>query len=94
MRLSYGAAGLLAYEEGLRVEAEVRKASNRHIVRATLPGKRAVAGISEALRDYIQGLFTREPGLSAAQFEDYLADCPASRQQKQLGARSPLQSEI
>ncbi|CAE1168980.1 unnamed protein product [Acanthosepion pharaonis] len=62
----------------LRAEKN-RNASRRHIACVTLPDKRTVttnAGICEVFRDYFQDLFTREPGLSSAHFDAYLADFP------------------
>ena len=62
----------------LRAE-ELRHAADRHITRVTSPdGQRRTTNeaICREFRQYFLQLFTREPGLSSAQFDTYLADCP------------------
>ncbi|CAE1328542.1 unnamed protein product [Acanthosepion pharaonis] len=81
----------------LRVE-ENRNASRRHIAGVTLPDKRTVtanAGICEVFRDYFQDLFTREPGLSSAQFDAYLANFPCLSAAEVARCEGPItESEI
>lgn len=58
---------------------ELRSASDRHLPNVTLPGGRQVTtneGIYEGFRSYFQELFTKESGMSSAQFETYSTDFP------------------
>lgn len=57
----------------LRAE-EPQNVSN--ISSITLGNLTTNSGICEDFREYFQDLFTREPGLSPAQFNTYLADFP------------------
>ena len=62
----------------LRAE-ELRHATDRHIASVTSPeGQRRTRNeaICGEFRQYFLKLFTREPGLSSAQFDTYLADFP------------------
>ena len=62
----------------LRAE-ELRHAADRHIASVTSPdGQRRTTNeaICKEFRQYFLKLFTREPGLSSAQFDTYLADFP------------------
>ncbi|CAE1178594.1 unnamed protein product [Acanthosepion pharaonis] len=81
----------------LRAE-ENRNADKRHIACVTLPDKRTVttsAGICEAFRLFFQDLFTREPGLSSAQFDAYLADFPCLEAAEAARCEGPItESEI
>ena len=62
----------------LRAE-ELRHATDRHIASVTSPeglGRTTNEAICGEFRQYFLKLFTREPGLSSAQFDTYLADFP------------------
>ena len=76
----------------LRLE-ELRSASNRHIASVTSPDGRQVTtdkGICEEFRSYFQDLFTREPGLSSAQFDTYLADFPCLEATESAGCEGHI----
>lgn len=70
-----------------------RNASHRYVACVTLPDNQAVnisAGMCEAFCGYFQGLFTREPGLSTAQVDAYLAHLSNLEAAETPGCEGPI----
>ena len=88
-RMSCEAANMA---QELRAE-EMRAASKRYIASVTSPdGQRLTTNgdICKQFRDYYQDLFTREPGLSSARFDAYLADFPRLEETEAAGCEGPI----
>ena len=76
----------------LRAE-ELRHAADRHIASVTSPdGQRRTTNCKE-FRQYFLKLFTREPGLSSAQFDTYLADFPRLSATEAAGCEGRIKEE-
>ena len=79
----------------LRAE-ELRHATDRHIACVTLPeGQHRTTNeaICGEFRQYFLKLFTREPGLSSAQFDAYLADFPRLSATEAAGCERRIKEE-
>jgi len=79
----------------LRAE-ELRAANHRQIASVTSPdGHRRITNkdICKEFCDYYQKLFTREPGLSSAQFDTYLADFPRLEDTEAAGCEGRITEE-
>ena len=79
----------------LRTE-ELRHATDRHIASVTSPeGLRRTTNeaICGEFRQYFLKLFTREPGLSSAQFDTYLADFPRLSATEAAGCEGCIKEE-
>ena len=79
----------------LRAE-ELRHATDRHIASVTSPeGLRRTTNeaICGEFRQYFLKLFTREPGLSSAQFDTYLADFPRLSATEAAGCEGRIKEE-
>ena len=79
----------------LRAE-ELRHATDRHIASVTSPeGLRRTTNeaICGEFRQYFLKLFTREPGLSSAQFDAYLADFPRLSATEAAGCEGLIKEE-
>ena len=79
----------------LRAE-ELRHATDRHIASVTSPeGLRRTTNeaICGEFRQYFLKLFTREPGLSSAQFDAYLADFPRLSATEAAGCEGRIKEE-
>ena len=79
----------------LRAE-ELRHATDRHIASVTSPeGFRRTTNeaICGEFRQYFLKLFTREPGLSSAQFDAYLADFPRLSATEAAGCEGLIKEE-
>ena len=88
-RMSCEAANMA---QELRAE-ELRAATRRHIASVTSPdGQRLTTNedICKGFRDYFLQLCTREPGLSSAQFDAYLADFPRLEATEAAGCEGPI----
>lgn len=76
----------------LRAE-KVRSASNRHIASVTWPDRRTGTtntDICETFRDYFQDMFTREPSLNTAQFDDNLVEFSRYETREAGGCQCPI----
>ena len=74
----------------------LRHAADRHIACVTSPdGQRRITNeaICKEFRQYFLKLFTREPGLSSAQFDTYLADFPCLSATKAAGCEGLIKEE-
>ena len=79
----------------LRAE-ELRHATDRHIASVTSPdGQRRTTNkaICGEFRQYFLKLFTREPGLSSAQFDTYLVDFPRLSATEAAGCEGRIKEE-
>ena len=79
----------------LRAE-ELRHATDRHIASVKSPeGQRRTTNeaICGEFRQYFLKLFTREPGLSSAQFDTYLADFPRLSATEAAGCEGRIKEE-
>ena len=79
----------------LRAE-ELRHATDRHIASVTSPeGHRRTTNeaICGEFRQYFLKLFTRDPGLSSAQFDTYLADFPRLSATEAAGCEGRIKEE-
>ena len=75
---------------------ELRHATDRHIANVTSPdGQRRITNetICGEFRQYFLKLFTREPGLSSAQFDTYLADFPRLSATEAAGCEGRIKEE-
>ena len=82
-------------DQELRAE-ELRHATDRHIASVTSPdGQRRTTNeaICGEFRQYFLKLFTREPGLSSAQFDSYLADFPRLSAIEAAGCEGRIKEE-
>ena len=81
--------------EELRAK-ELRHATDRHITSVTSPeGQRRTTNeaICREFRQYFLKLFTRESGLSSAQFDTYLADFPCLSATEAAGCEGRIKEE-
>ena len=81
--------------EELQAE-ELRHATDQHITSVTSPeGQRQTTNeaICREFRQYFLKLFTREPGLSSAQFDTYLADFPRLSATEAAGCEGRIKEE-
>ena len=79
----------------LRAE-ELRHATDRHIASVKSPeGQRRTTNkaICKEFRQYFLKIFTREPGLSSAQFDTYLADFPRLSATEVAGCEGRIKEE-
>ena len=75
---------------------ELRHAADRQIASVTSPdGQRRTTNeaICREFRQYFLKLFTREPGLSSAQFDTYLADFPRLSATEAAGCEGRIKEE-
>ena len=91
-RMSWKAANMA---QELRAE-ELRHAAYQHIASVTSPdGQRRTTNevICREFRQYLLKHFTREPGLSSAQFDTYLADFPRLSATEAAGCEGRIKEE-